>query len=99
MHGYSLRTEWRQLRLARRKGSPEHPQARRVRFEQAAEVFFDPFLRMVDASRNDEARDAVIGYDMHSRLLYVVHIVRDDEVIRIISARKATPKERQDHDS
>lgn len=33
-----------------------------ITFEHAAEVFFDPFLRVVDASRNDEARDAVIGY-------------------------------------
>jgi uncharacterized protein len=45
-----------------------------VAFEQAAEVFFDPFLRIVDASRNDEARDAVIGYDVQGRLLVVVHV-------------------------
>lgn len=70
-----------------------------IRFEQAAEVFFDPFLRVVDASRNDEARDAVIGYDVQGRLLFVVHIVLEDDAIRLISARKATPKERQDHDS
>jgi uncharacterized protein len=70
-----------------------------ITFEQAAEVFFDPFFRLVDASRNDEARDAVIGYDKKSRLLFVVHIVFEDQFIRIISARKATPKERKDHDS
>lgn len=34
-----------------------------VTFQQAAEAFFDPFLILVDASRNDEARDAVIGLD------------------------------------
>ena len=32
-------------------------------FEQAAEAFFDPFLKVVDASRNEEARDAIIGMD------------------------------------
>lgn len=62
-------------------------------------MFFDPFLRVVDASRNDEARDAVIGYDTQGRLLYVVHVVFENEVIRLISARKATATERSDHDS
>lgn len=70
-----------------------------VTFERAAEVFFDPFFRLVDASRNDEARDAAIGYDTLSRLLYVVHIVFEDDAIRLISARKATTRERNDHDS
>jgi uncharacterized protein len=34
-----------------------------ITFQQAAEVFFDPFLVVVDTSRNEEARDAVIGLD------------------------------------
>jgi uncharacterized DUF497 family protein len=70
-----------------------------VTFQQAAEVFFDPFLIVVDASRNDEARDAIIGMDRRWNLLYVVHIERDDDVIRIISARKATRKEREDYEN
>lgn len=66
-----------------------------VSFEQAAQVFFDPFLKMRDASRNDEARDAVLGSDEQGRLLYVVHIeFDDDQSIRLISARKATTQER-----
>lgn len=69
-----------------------------IRFEQAATVFFDPFFRLVDASRNDEARDAVIGYDEQSRLLFVVHVEVEDDTIRIISARKATNEERKHHD-
>jgi len=67
-------------------------------FEQAATVFFDPFFRLVDASRNDEARDAVIGYDAQSRLLFVVHVEIKDEAIRIISARKATHEEQKNYD-
>ena len=31
--------------------------------------------------------------------VYVVHIERDDDVIRIISARKATRKEREDYEN
>ena len=50
---------------------------------------------LVDASRNDEARDAVIGFDLTGRLLFVVHIEFDDTVIRIISARRADPEEEQ----
>jgi uncharacterized DUF497 family protein len=33
------------------------------------------------------------------RLLFVVHIAFEDEQIRIISARKATPEERKFYDS
>lgn len=69
-----------------------------IRFEEAAAVFFDPFLVFEDASRNDEERDAAIGYDARQRLLYVVHIEFEDDHIRIISARKAEPKERQRYD-
>ena len=64
-----------------------------ITFERAAEVFFDPFFRLVDASRNDEARDAAIGYDTLGRLLYVVNIAFEDDTIRLISARKATAQE------
>ena len=64
-----------------------------VRFEEAATVFFDPLFVLVDASRNDEARDAAIGFDSTSRLLYVVHIEFDGLYIRIVSARRAEPDE------
>jgi uncharacterized DUF497 family protein len=38
-----------------------------VTFERAAEAFFDPFLRVDDASRNDELRHKVIGFDASNR--------------------------------
>lgn len=68
-----------------------------ITFQQATEAFFDPFLVVVDASRNDEARDAVIGLDRRWNLLYVVYTEHED-IIRIISARKATRKEREYYD-
>jgi hypothetical protein len=52
-------------------------------------------LIVVDASRNDKARDAVIGLDRRWNLLYVVFVERENDIIRIISARKATRKERE----
>jgi uncharacterized protein len=70
-----------------------------ITFQQAAEAFFDPFLVVVDADRQGEARDAVIGLDARWNLLHVVHIEREADGIRIISARKATPQERIEYES
>jgi uncharacterized protein len=69
-----------------------------ITFQQAAEAFFDPFIIIVDASRNEEARDAVIGLDARWNLLFVVHIEREKNVIRIISARRATRQERAEYE-
>ncbi|MEW6366093.1 MAG: BrnT family toxin [Acidobacteriota bacterium] len=65
-----------------------------VTFEKASEVFFDPFMRLLDATDAEECRDAAIGFTDDCRLLVVVHLlVRSENVIRIISARPATPSE------
>jgi len=65
-------------------------------FERAAEVFFDPFAKLVDASRNDEAREALIGVDFDLNVLYVAHVAFEAETrIRIISARPASGAERK----
>jgi len=66
----------------------------RVAFEQAAEAFFDPFLRVVDADPENEGREAIIGMDERWNLLFVVHLEQEGERFRIISARRATPVER-----
>ena len=47
---------------------------RGVSFEQAAEAFFDPLAKLINASTEEEARDALIGFDRPGRLLFVVHI-------------------------
>ena len=67
-----------------------------VTFQEACEVFFDPFFCLVeDSTDEDEAREGAIGYSERSRLLFVVHVVRQEERIRIISARPATTEERK----
>ncbi|HTR24382.1 MAG TPA: BrnT family toxin [Terriglobales bacterium] len=66
-----------------------------VTFEQAAQVFFDPFLTYQDASRDGEQRDGAVGCDFDFRILFVVHLMVEDEYIRIISAYKAEPSERK----
>ncbi|BAY25768.1 hypothetical protein NIES2100_55760 [Calothrix sp. NIES-2100] len=65
-----------------------------VTFEEAAEVFFDPFYQIGDATANDEQRDLIVGYSLASRLLLVVYVERGKRT-RIISARPATRTERK----
>jgi uncharacterized DUF497 family protein len=66
-----------------------------ISFETACQVFFDPLLCVEDASSKVEQRHAVIGLTEDWLLLFVVHIAFQDDVIRIISARVATPQERR----
>ncbi|NJL80400.1 MAG: hypothetical protein HC836_02430 [Richelia sp. RM2_1_2] len=42
----------------------------------------------------NQARDTIIGMDTSWVVLFVVHIEFEDDIIRIISARKATRQER-----
>jgi len=71
----------------------------RVSFEEACEVFFDPFLRVVDAGIIEgEPREGVIGMTVNWRLLYVVYIAQDDD-IRIVSARPTERIERQSYEN
>ncbi len=70
-----------------------------VSFEQAAQIFFDPFVTWVDASRDDDQRDRAIGADFDFRVLFVVHLVFEEDYIRIISAKKAEPMERKRYEN
>ena len=63
-----------------------------VTFEEAAEVFFDPFYQEGDASIGQEQRDFIMEYSISERLLLVVHTQRGERT-RIISARPATCSE------
>lgn len=70
-----------------------------VRFEQAREVFLDQLARYEDASPDAEARQACIGLTTDYRLLYVVHLVWEGDVLRLISARLAEPAERRRYEN
>ena len=66
-------------------------------FEEARSVFDDVNGRLfLDPEHSDhEDRFILIGYNRSSKLLVVVHCHRKaNSVIRLISARKATKKER-----
>jgi uncharacterized DUF497 family protein len=66
-----------------------------VRFEHAREAFLDPLATYEDANVEQEARQACLGLSTDYRLLFVVHVVREGDVLRIISARLAEAAERR----
>lgn len=74
----------------------------KVSFEDASTVFFDDLAKITfdpDHSE-DEHRQILIGHSYDKKLLFVVHIAYEEKnVIRIISARKATKKERHDFEN
>ena len=68
-----------------------------VSFVEAQSVFHDEHARLLDDPDHSEAEDRFIllGLSIALRLLVVVHAHREAEgLIRIISARKASPRER-----
>ncbi|MFZ5769824.1 MAG: BrnT family toxin [Thermodesulfobacteriota bacterium] len=67
----------------------------KIRFSDAEPVFFDPMaLTREDDDTEDEQRFVSVGLDALHRILVVVYTYRGEE-IRLISARRATPKERK----
>ena len=68
-----------------------------VSFEEAQSVFLDDHaMRFYDPDHSeDEDRFLMLGLSFTLRILVVCHCYRErDDVIRIISARKATRQER-----
>ena len=70
-----------------------------VSFEEAATVFGDPFSSTIPdpAHSQNEDRFVILGTSHNGKLLVVVHTERG-ESIRIISARRASRKERKTYE-
>jgi uncharacterized protein len=67
-----------------------------ISFEEAKSVFYDPYARLINDPEHSESEDRfiILGLSRRLNVLVVCHCYRkQDEVIRIISARKATNKE------
>ena len=71
----------------------------RVAFEEAATVFADPLAKIFEDMdhSNGERREIIIGHSPAGRLILVSFVERAS-AIRIISARSATKKEREDYE-
>jgi hypothetical protein len=70
-----------------------------VSFEEAVTVFYDPLSATFDDPdhSDEEQRYITIGYSSQGRLLVVGHTERG-EIVRVISARRATAHERKKHE-
>ena len=86
----ALRFEWDERKA--KANTKKHG----VSFEEARSVFFDERARLIDDPDHseDEERFILLGLSSSLRLLLVCHCYRSaNNVIRIISARKATARE------
>jgi len=66
-----------------------------IEFSHAATVLDDPMAITIEDTRHGEQRFVTTGADILGRVLVVVYAYSGVEGIRLISARKATPKERR----
>lgn len=89
----SLRFEWAEDK------AEQNIEKHGVSFEEAATVFGDPLSLTIEdpLHSQEEERSITIGESARAELLVVVHTDRGD-AIRIISARKATRRERKDYE-
>jgi uncharacterized protein len=71
-----------------------------VSFAEASSVFANPLAAIFDdeAHSADEIREVIIGHSAQGRLLVVVFVEQAENVVRIISARQATKRERYDYE-
>ncbi len=67
-----------------------------VRFVDAEDVFEDDRAILLSDDRGDEERWIALGSDLLGRILVVAFTFRGDR-IRLISARRATAKERRQY--
>ncbi len=71
-----------------------------ISFEEAITVFSDELGRLIpdpDHSKGEE-RFILMGMSVHLRVLVICHCEKDSNVIRIISARKASKSERKQYE-
>jgi uncharacterized DUF497 family protein len=70
-----------------------------VSFEEASSVFSDPLGLLVDDPRHSvgEQRHVLLGSSKQHRLLAVMFTERE-ELIRVVSARKVTRRERKSYE-
>jgi hypothetical protein len=72
----------------------------KLTFAEAATVFYDPLAAIFDDEAHSafEQREVIIGHSIHGRLLMVSFAEKSRNRIRLISARRATRRERKDYE-
>jgi len=72
----------------------------KISFEEAKSVFYDDYAkyRSDPDHSGEEERFVILGLSKKANLLVVCHCYRaSDTIIRIFSARRATPNERREY--
>ncbi len=89
----SLEFEWDEDKAA------SNQKKHKITFEEAATVFADPLAAIFDdeGRTGPEQREIIVGHSNRGRLLLVCFTERAG-VLRIISARRVTKKERLDYE-
>ena len=91
----SIKFEWEASKAA------SNVQKHGITFEEARTVFFDERARLINDPDHSESEDRFIllGFSSSLRVIVVCHCYRSEgNVIRIISARKATATEKKVYD-
>jgi uncharacterized DUF497 family protein len=81
------------------KKASENIKKHKVSFDEAVTVFYDPLAKIADDPDHSDSEDRflMIGHSHNVNLLIVVHVYKEEkDTIRIISARKATKREKKD---
>ncbi len=71
-----------------------------IGFEEGSTVFDDPLAVIFPDEDHsiEEEREIIVGYSKQRRLLLVCFTEIAESIIRIFSARKPTPRERNDYE-
>ena len=89
-----LRFEWDEAK------DRENKRKHKVSFEEAETVFLDDWGILIEDEDDDEERFVLVGMSAAVRVLVVSHTYRArDQVIRIISVRRANRSERRDYET
>jgi uncharacterized DUF497 family protein len=88
-----LRFDWDERKAANNRAKHS------IEFHEALTVFADPLARIFDDEDHseEESREIIIGHSVRRRLL-VVGFAEREGAIRIITARPATKRERDDYE-
>ena len=92
MNDVSFQWDEKKNKASQKKHGVSFAEARSVFYDENAIQYFDPDHSAI------EPRFLMLGLRFKLRILLVSHCLLEDEsIIRIISARKATKKERQEY--
>ncbi len=90
----SIEFDWDPAKAAYNLG--EH----KIAFDEAKSVFGDPLARVFfdDDHSFDEKRHGIYGRTIEGRLILVIFTELNDDMVRIISARDMTARERREYE-